>query len=174
MISGFDWDEGNWPKCAQHGVSKEEIEQLFEGTLAVMADPHPDEPRVRAIGKTRAGRYLFLVFMLRIVEDKTLVRPISARYMHQKEIAAMNANKLKSIPSLRSDAEAERFVETADLSEYNLSGFKPMRFEIEQKAATLNMRLPQNLLDAVKAKAKAKGVPYTRYVRLLLEQDLAH
>ena len=86
----------------------------------------------------------------------------------------MNANKLKSIPSLRSDAEAERFVETADLSEYNLSGFKPMRFEIEQKAATLNMRLPQNLLDAVKAKAKEKGVPYTRYVRLLLEQDIAH
>jgi predicted DNA binding CopG/RHH family protein len=37
----------------------------------------------------------------------------------------------------------------------------------------MNMRLPQTLLDALKAKAKAKGMPYTRYVRLLLENDIA-
>lgn len=82
----------------------------------------------------------------------------------------MNAHKLKAMPSLRNDAEAERFVETADLSEYDLSGFKPMQFEFEPKAAALNMRLPKALLDAVKAKAKAAGVPYTRYVRLVLEE----
>jgi uncharacterized DUF497 family protein len=85
-ISGFDWDDGNWPKCASHGVSRAEIEQIFDGVPAVMPDPHPDEPRMRAIGKTKAGRYLFLVFMLRSVEGQTLIRPISARYMHQKEI----------------------------------------------------------------------------------------
>lgn len=82
--------------------------------------------------------------------------------------------KSKPMPSLASDADAERFVATADLSHYDLSGFKPMRFEVEPKAAALNMRLPQNLLDALKAKAKAKGIPYTRYVRLLLETDVAH
>lgn len=80
---------------------------------------------------------------------------------------------LKPIPSIRSDAEAETFVETADLTQYDLSGFKPMKFEIEPKAASLNMRLPGALLDALKAKAKAKGIPYTRYVRMLLEQDVA-
>lgn len=48
-----------------------------------------------------------------------------------------------------------------------------MRFEIEPKAASLNMRLPASLLDAVKAKAKARGIPYTRYVRMLLETDVA-
>lgn len=78
----------------------------------------------------------------------------------------------KPLPSLRSDAEAERFVETADLSEYDLSSFKPMRFEIAPKAASLNMRLPAALLDAVKAKARARGIPYTRYVRMLLEADV--
>jgi predicted DNA binding CopG/RHH family protein len=78
------------------------------------------------------------------------------------------------MPSLASDAAAQRFVETADLSHYDLSGFKPMRFEFEPKGASLNMRLPQNLLDAVKARAKAKGIPYTRYVRLLLESDVVH
>lgn len=79
----------------------------------------------------------------------------------------------KSMPNFSSDAEAERFVETANLADYDLSGFKPMRFEIEPKSAALNMRLPKALLEAVKSKARAKGIPYTRYVRLLLENDLA-
>ena len=70
----------------------------------------------------------------------------------------MKANP-KPLPPLRSDAEAESFVDTADLTQYDLSGFKPMRFEIEPKAAALNMRLPASLLDAVKAKAKASGIP---------------
>ena len=84
--SGFDWDTGNWPKCGKHGVSREEIEEVFEGAPAVMADPHPDEARMRVIGKTRAGRYVFLVFMPRTVHGRKLIRPISARYMHKKEI----------------------------------------------------------------------------------------
>ena len=81
--------------------------------------------------------------------------------------------KPEPLPSLATDAQADHFVATADLSDYDLSGFKPMRFEFEAKAAALNMRLPQKLLDALKAKAKAKGMPYTRYVRLLLENDVA-
>tara|TARA_R110000796_G_scaffold138265_1_gene254386 strand:+ start:1415 stop:1675 length:261 start_codon:yes stop_codon:yes gene_type:complete len=39
----------------------------------------------------------------------------------------------KPLPPLTSDAEAEDFVKTADLSEYDLSGFTPMRFKIEPK-----------------------------------------
>ena len=85
----------------------------------------------------------------------------------------MKKAHLKPMPSLRSDAEAEAFVETADLSEYDLSGFEPVHYEFAPKAASLNMRLPGPLLDAVKAKAKTKGIPYTRYVRMLLEQDVA-
>lgn len=81
--------------------------------------------------------------------------------------------KSKPMPSLKSDAEAEKFVDTADLSRYDLSSFKPMGFEFEPKAAAMHMRLPQSLLDALKVKAKAKGIPYTRYVRLLLENDVA-
>jgi predicted DNA binding CopG/RHH family protein len=85
----------------------------------------------------------------------------------------MKAHRLKKMPSLRSDAAAIRFVKTADLTEYDLSGFKPMRFEIEPKSAALNMRLPQKLLDAVKADARARGIPYTRYVRMILEKAVA-
>ncbi|KKC23969.1 BrnT family toxin [Sphingomonas sp. SRS2] len=85
-IAGFDWDGGNWPKCGKHGVAREEIEQVLLGGPAVMADPHPGEPRMRAIGKTADGRYVFLVFMLREIAGQSRLRPISARYMHQKEI----------------------------------------------------------------------------------------
>ena len=65
-----------------HGLTKLEIEQVFRNTPSVMRDHFPEEPRWRAIGRTTAGRYVFLVFMIR--EQK--IRPISARFMHSKEI----------------------------------------------------------------------------------------
>jgi len=80
---------------------------------------------------------------------------------------------LKKIPSFSTDEEAEDFVDNADLTQYDLSDFKPVRFNLVKKNVALNMRLPAPLLDAVKAKASAKGVPYARYVRMLLEDDVA-
>jgi predicted DNA binding CopG/RHH family protein len=79
----------------------------------------------------------------------------------------------KRIPVFRTDEEAERFVAEADLTEYDLSQFKPVRFEFEKKAARVNMRLPETLLNAVKARAQARGIPYQRFIREALEQALA-
>lgn len=79
----------------------------------------------------------------------------------------------KTMPTLPDDKAAEQFVATADLSEYDLSGFKPMQFEMAPKTAAIHMRLPAPLLDAVKAKARERGIPYTRYVRMLIESDVA-
>ena len=84
----------------------------------------------------------------------------------------MKKHAAKPMPSLKNDADAEQFVESADLSEFDLSGFTPVNFEFEPKTAVLNMRLPQNLLAAVKIRAKAEGLPYTRYIRLVLEQAI--
>ncbi|HEX4889890.1 MAG TPA: BrnA antitoxin family protein, partial [Alphaproteobacteria bacterium] len=70
----------------------------------------------------------------------------------------------KKIPIFKTDAEAEHFLDTADLSEYNLSQFKPVKFEFEKKTAQINMRVPKPLLDALKQRAKARGIPYTRLV----------
>ncbi|MGH8227136.1 MAG: BrnT family toxin [Steroidobacteraceae bacterium] len=85
-FSGFDWDGGNWPKCGKHGVSQAEIGEIFQGAPAVMPDPHPRESRLRAIGKTCTGRYVFLVYTVRPVSGRKLIRPISARYMHGAEV----------------------------------------------------------------------------------------
>src|SRR3954471_16454321 len=84
----------------------------------------------------------------------------------------MKEPELKPFPRFRSDAEAKEFVESADLSGYDFSGFRPARFEFERKSAQLNMRLPETLLDAVKARALARGIPYTRYIRELIERDV--
>ncbi|HUC62380.1 MAG TPA: BrnA antitoxin family protein [Alphaproteobacteria bacterium] len=79
----------------------------------------------------------------------------------------------KKIPAFKSDAEAERFVDTADLSAYDLSGLVPVRYEFEKKSEQLNMRLPKSLLEAVKKRSSARGIPYTRFIREALEVALA-
>lgn len=79
---------------------------------------------------------------------------------------------MKKVPVLKTDQEAEAFLEQ-DLSDLDFSQFKPMRLEFAPKSAALHLRLPEALLQGLKGRAKAKGMPYTRYVRMLLENDLA-
>jgi predicted DNA binding CopG/RHH family protein len=70
---------------------------------------------------------------------------------------------------MTTDEEAEAFLEQ-DLSDLDFGQFTPTQFEFEAKDATVTMRLPQRLLDAIKAQAQARGVPYQRYIRQVLEQ----
>ena len=44
------------------------------------------EPRFIAIGRSPSGKYAFVVFTLRERNGRMVLRPISARYMHKKEI----------------------------------------------------------------------------------------
>jgi predicted DNA binding CopG/RHH family protein len=78
----------------------------------------------------------------------------------------------RKVPRLTTDEEAEAFLEQ-DLSDLDFSQFKPVRFEFEKKAARVNMRLPEPLLAAVKERAKARGIPYQRFIREALEQAVA-
>ena len=78
----------------------------------------------------------------------------------------------KKLPRLKSNAEAEVFVAGADLTDYELSGMVPMRFEMKPKDKSVNLRLPEELLKAVQKKAKLAGVPYQRFIRMALERAL--
>ena len=97
-VSGFDWDEGNRAKCKKHGVSIPEIEALFAGELTVFPDVghSGDGERLKAIGKTAAGRHVFVVFTLRRRGKGVLIRPISARYMHKREVDHYEKETAKS------------------------------------------------------------------------------
>ena len=88
--AGFDWDAGNRGKCTKHGVSLGEIEEVFAGPMVVAPDPKHSsgEERLIAIGRTSKDRPVFVAFTIRKMADSTFIRPISARYMHKKEIVA--------------------------------------------------------------------------------------
>jgi predicted DNA binding CopG/RHH family protein len=74
----------------------------------------------------------------------------------------------RKVPRMTTDEEAEAFLEQ-DLTDLDFSQFKPVTFEFQPKAARINMRFPVRLLDAVKARAKARGVPHTQFIRGVLE-----
>ena len=76
----------------------------------------------------------------------------------------------KKIPTFKTDKEAEAFVDTADLTQYDLSGAQPVRFEFGTKGARVNMRMPEPLLEAVKETARQRGIPWQRFIRETLEQ----
>ena len=84
----FDWDGGNRVKCQKHGVSIAEIEELLSGSPRIAPDiRHSDqEDRLIAVGRNSHGRAIFIAFTLRERGGRRLIRPVSARYMHRKEI----------------------------------------------------------------------------------------
>jgi uncharacterized protein len=86
--AGFQWDRANRFKCEKHGVPLATIEGIFRRPIAVFPDPtHSEgEKRFKAIGKTEDGRSVLMVFTLQTRRGKTFIRPISARYMHKKEV----------------------------------------------------------------------------------------
>src|SRR5579863_9510535 len=88
QFSGFDWDQGNRAKCQKHGVSVETLERIFgRGLMILPDDAHSQtERRFRGIGHSDQGRAIFVVFTIRRPRGEVLIRPISARFMHKKEI----------------------------------------------------------------------------------------
>ena len=67
--------------------------------------------------------------------------------------------RLKTLPALRSDAEAKDFVENVDLSRYDLGEMQRLNFGFQKKEARVNMRLPNSLLSAVKTEASKRWIP---------------
>jgi uncharacterized DUF497 family protein len=92
---GFDWDAGNLNKCKKHGVPIAEIEAFLLAKPRVAPDIRhsTNEERFVAIGRNEAERALFVVFTFRQRDRRRLIRPLSARYMHQKEIEGYEAEE---------------------------------------------------------------------------------
>jgi predicted DNA binding CopG/RHH family protein len=76
------------------------------------------------------------------------------------------------LPHLTTDEAAEAFLEDADLSTYDLSAMTLHSFEFAPKSRQVNLRFPEPLLAAVKARAAAAGMSYQKFIRLTLEAAL--
>ena len=87
-VAGFDWDVGNRAKYRKHGVSLAEIEHVFGHPHRIAPDiAHSfGETRFLAIGNGGGPRAIFVAFTLREIGGERLIRPISASYMHRKEL----------------------------------------------------------------------------------------
>jgi len=81
----FEWDEGNIKKnWERHRVSHIECEEIFFNRPIIVKNDEPHstgEDRYFVLGKTDAGRLLFIVFTLR----GNKIRIISARDINRKE-----------------------------------------------------------------------------------------
>jgi uncharacterized DUF497 family protein len=102
-VAGFDWDKGNRGKCQKHGVSLAEIEQGFRHDPLIFPDRTGSaETRFNAVGVTMGKRHMFIVFTLRENDEGQLIRPISARYMHDDEVKAYDRTKRpQALPDLQ-------------------------------------------------------------------------
>src|SRR3984957_6419164 len=78
----------------------------------------------------------------------------------------------KKFPDLKSDEEADAWLKAADLSEYDLSGVKKVRFELARKDASISLRVPAALLATLKANAARANMPTQRLIRMMLEAQL--
>ena len=98
VVSRYEWDVGNLDKCQKHGVTIAEIEFVLDHVPSLYPDyGHSGvEERTIAVGSNRTGRPVFVVFTVRIANGRELVRPVSARYMHRKEIEKWQAEKSRS------------------------------------------------------------------------------
>ena len=72
---GFDWDQANTDHIASHGVSPEEVEQVFgHDEVDIDYDVIGGEERWTVAGETDQARLLIVVYTLR----EHLVRPVTA------------------------------------------------------------------------------------------------
>jgi predicted DNA binding CopG/RHH family protein len=70
---------------------------------------------------------------------------------------------------LKSDREAENLLDH-DLSDYiSAENLAPFPFEYRPKQKSVNLRISEELLNAVRDAARRRGVPYQRYIRQALE-----
>lgn len=92
---GFDWDAGNRDKCQKHGLSLADIEAFLLGDPAIAPTVRHSavEERLMAVGRNDQGRAIFVVFTIRQRRGMRLIRPLSARYMHKKEIEGYEARR---------------------------------------------------------------------------------
>ena len=84
--------------------------------------------------------------------------------------------RLKPVPAFVSEAEERTFWETHDSADY-VDWSKAQRVvlpNLKPTTNTISLRLPQHLLDAIKAAANARDVPYQSLIKIWLQERVEH
>lgn len=81
---------------------------------------------------------------------------------------------LKTIPKFANEAAEKAFWEKNDSTAYvNWKQARPVAFpNLKPTTKTISLRLPQHLLDSIKAAANARDVPYQSLIKVWLQEKL--
>ena len=74
----------------------------------------------------------------------------------------------KTFPDFATDAEAEAFIDDADLSEFDFSDMKSTSFVRRGEAGAVHLTLPSRLIDEIERRADEAGVSFERFVELAI------
>ena len=83
-----------------------------------------------------------------------------------------NAKTPKSWPTLPTDEAAVKFVDEADLSEFDWSRAVPVTMEFRKKNGQLNVCMSEDELTKIRAAADREGMPLSRFVRLMIARGM--
>ncbi len=81
---------------------------------------------------------------------------------------------LKTIPKFASESEEQVFWEQHDSTDY-LDWTNAQRMvlpNLKPTTKTISLRLPQHLLDSIKAAANSRDVPYQSLIKVWLQEKL--
>ncbi len=84
------------------------------------------------------------------------------------------SKQLKAVPKFTNEADERAFWETRDSTEY-LDWTKAQRVvlpNLKPTTKTISLRLPQHLLDSLKAAANSRDVPYQSLIKVWLQEKL--
>ena len=84
------------------------------------------------------------------------------------------SKQLKAVPRFANEAEERTFWEKNDSADY-LDWTKAQRVvlpNLKPTTKTISLRLPQHLLDSIKAAANSRDVPYQSLIKVWLQEKL--
>ncbi len=82
--------------------------------------------------------------------------------------------RLKAIPAFASEADERTFWQTHDSTEYvDWGRAKSVVLpNLKPTTKTISLRIPQHLLDSIKAAANERDVPYQSLIKVWLQEKL--
>ena len=84
------------------------------------------------------------------------------------------SKQTKTVPNFTSEAEERAFWESTDSTDFQ-DWSKAKRVvlpNLKPTTKTISLRLPQHLLDSIKAAANARDVPYQSLIKVWLREKL--
>lgn len=84
------------------------------------------------------------------------------------------SKQLKQIPKFASEAEERAFWEANDSTDYAdwTKAKRAVLPNLKPSTKTISLRLPQHMLDSIKAAANSRDVPYQSLIKVWLQEKL--